>query len=377
MSNCQACRKECRKCRKCECECECKHHKCRCPERCYETFNYPCSAANEKTLLTGVRGVNCTKDEVYMSGFYVPTDATETTAFVYKGCLCGCGKFHDLNFPEMNGTPTITNLYGPNNGDEEDTIRVVGNYTLATQNGAIGCMYEGNLDNSGEWTTITPPFGAVLNTICHSTMGDLVVGNYDTVLIQGKAFIYDVKTHRYFDIVNDDAISITAYGIWHNECDSYTICGGYTTCEPDNVAYMVDWDNKCHELTNWRTYHYNNDECQAKVTHFDGITLEPSGSKLIANQRLGITGGSNKDIYNLTGVWLGKGNLTNQAFFAKVKRGCNGKFIKKAKWCPIGVPHKILTTGNTVYKDVVIGVYTDIQNSTINGYVATVVKNCM
>lgn len=326
-------------------------------KRKYITFNYPDSLPKEKTLLTGVRGVDgINKSDVYISGFYVPIDTTKTTGFVYKGNLNGNGKFYDLNYPPINNMPTITNLYGPNNGDEPDTIQVVGNYTVNGQSGATGCLYEGKLDGSGQWTTITPPFGTVINVICHSTMGGLIVGNYDTQLAQGKAFIYDIKNHQYFDITNENAISITAYGIWDNGEDVYTICGGYTTKDPDNIAYLVDWDHKNHVLENWRAYYYNNNPRKSKVTHFDGITI-----------------GDNTETYNLTGVALENGKTSDTAFFAQVKRRGNGTF-SKADWCPVSYPYKLATTGNTIYKNVVIGVYTEIKSKAVNGYVSYVQK---
>ena len=362
---------------RCNCKdrdrCNCKN-KCKCKERCYTKFNYPDAVDNEKTLLTGVRHVKGAKDdEVYISGFYVPLNTANTTGFVYKGCLNGRGRFYKLNYPTINGTKTITNLYGPNNGPDRDTIRVVGNFTYAGLTGAFGCLYEGKLDGTGTWTTIVPPFGTVINTICHSTMGDLVVGNYDTLLVQGKAFIYNIITNQYTDITFDDVISVTAYGIWHNRGDHYTICGGLTTNAQVNAGYVVDFDLRRSEFRNLRKYFYDNDSTNAKITHFDGITI-----------------GKNDDTYNLTGMWNDDSTLVAKAFFAKVQRKCDRnrrdnrnndrndrEFKKKAKWCPISFPRKAITTGNTVYKDTVIGVYkNNVNDETVNGYVAKVIKDC-
>lgn len=353
-------------------------------KRVYKNFNYPFATDGEKTLLTGIRGKS-DSDKVYISGFYVPQNQPDTTSFIYYGCDCGKGKFYDLNYPSVNNVPTITNLYGPNNGEVKDTIQVVGNYTIDNVTGTKGCLYEGLVDNSGTWTTIIPtPLSAnkILNTICHSTMGNIIVGNYDTILIQGKAFLYDIKTKKYYNITNKHAISITAYGIWHNECNSYTICGGYTTKEKKNIAYIVNWDNKKKILSDWQTYNYNNDD-NVKITHFDGIT-----------------GGIDKKTYNLTGDWLGNDadnnnndcnddndsnsnndsnnsndnnndNTNESGFFAQVKF-CEEKkrFEKKAVWYPIIYPKNKITSGNSVYKNIVIGVYADVKNNSINGYIS-------
>lgn len=344
-------------------KCNRKTRKCNCKERCYSPFNYPSMVAGEKTLLTGIRHVNGECDDVvYVSGFYVPFEQP-TTSFVYKGGLDARGTFYNLNYPSVNGMTTTTNLYGPDNGQDKDTIRVVGNFTYHDLALTFGCMYEGNLDGSGTWTTIIPPFGTIINTICHSIMGDLVVGNYDTNLVQGKAFIYNVQTHQYIDITRDGVASITAYGIWHNGNDHYTICGGLTNNAGTNAAYVVDFDYRRNEFYNWHIYFFKNDLDLARITHFDGITA-----------------GEHENTYNLTGMWDEVGVNVPRAFFVTIKRKCfkcNAKFSNKALWCPVFYPRKEVTTGNTVYKDNVLGVYkATIENPTVNGYVSRTFNPC-
>lgn len=356
--SCHKKRKHCRSDSSSDSESSDHSHDHGCRTRKYKTLNYPHFVAGDKTLLTGIRGVE-DSEKVYISGFYVPSDANKTTSFIYKGCICGKGKFHNLNFPKVSGMSTITNLYGPNNGKCDGTINVVGSYTTQNQTGILGCLYQGKLDNSGEWTTIIPsslsPTDYVINTICHSNMGNLVVGNYDTILIQGKAFIYDMKTHQYYGITNMNAVSITAYGIWHNSHHSYTICGGYTTSILENFAYVVDWDNETHTFSNWQTFSFNNDPITAKITHFDGIT-----------------GGPTKNTYNLTGDWLSNVAVDQVGFSAQIKRTSpHGPFFANADWALIGYPHSAVTSGNSVYKDVIIGVYTKLSDASVNGYVST------
>jgi len=65
-------------------------------------------------------------------------------------------------------------------------------------------MYQGPADGSGTWTTINVPDtiagGTVANTVPHSTMGDLVVGNYDLAgapLSCGNAFVFDARSGQY------------------------------------------------------------------------------------------------------------------------------------------------------------------------------------
>ncbi len=328
-------------------------------ERKYKTFNYPHSITGDKTLLTGIRGVDDSK-KVYISGFYVPTDPANTTSFVYKGCSCGKGHFHNLNYPPVNDVATITNLYGPNNGQCENSINVVGNYTIEGVTGAFGCLYQGDLNGCGTWTTITPSSlctSPVANTICHSTMGNLVVGNFDTDVVQGNAFIYNFKTKQYYNISNPDAVSITAYGIWYNGCHSYTICGGYTTANLANVGYVVDFNNEFHTFSNWQIYHFNNDSVAAKITHFDGITKGCKDNK-----------------YNLTGDWLGISDVDELGFFATIKRNCDGTFNNIAKWSSVTYPNATVTSGNSVYNNIVIGVYANLGDNSVNGYVSDVKK---
>ncbi len=320
----------------------------------YTTFNYPAENPGGNTLLTGIRRTDLDEEIVYISGFYeCPNNACVTT-FVYKGPLSGTGSWNVLNYPSSTGvTVKATNLYGPNDG-KNNTIQVVGNYTTEeTGSSTIGCLYEGPLNGSGLWTTLIPTSTSpVINTIAHSTNGGLVVGNYDTQLDEGKAFIYDIKTKKYNEITKSNALSITAYGIWYNGKNSYTIAGSYSDANYITgltTAYLVDWNKKTKKLTNWRNFSYGNNPAKAIVTHFDGITSDRDGG------------------YYLTGDWLGIGGGDELAFFAHVPRG------KTAKWAPISFPPNQITSGNSVYRKVVIGVYTEHiaqQDDVINGYIS-------
>jgi hypothetical protein len=300
--------------------------------------------------LTGIRRTKNDPKEVYISGFYNCPDGECVIPFVYKGRLSGNGTWHVLNYPSSPGkTVSATNLYGPNNGIKSD-IQVVGNYTTEqTGTSTIGCLYEGPLDGSGLWTTLVPTSTEpVLNTIAHSTMGGLVVGNYNTQLHHSKAFIYDIKHGIYFDMIKPGAQSITAYGIWHNGGDSYTICGGYSdfnVISGIGSAYLVDWNNKIRRLSNWRSYNYDNDPIKAIETHFDGITGNRCGG------------------YNLTGDWVGVKDGPELGFFCQTKGN-------KAKWSSVSFPGPNLTSGNSVYKKVVIGVYTSEVDGTVNGFIS-------
>lgn len=323
-------------------------------ERTYHTFNFPASVPGGKTLLTGIRR---TKDDhiVYISGFYKCPNETCVVPFVYKGPLLGPGSWNILNYPSSPGVTVLaTNLYGPNNGPG-NTIQVVGNYTTQeTGMSTIGCLYQGPLDGSGTWTTLIPPAhsqqSTVINTIAHSTHGGIVVGNYDTQLDQGKAFIYDINSQVYSEIIKPNAKSITAYGVWHNGNGIYTIAGGYSNLNiisGVDAGYLVDWNNHTKQLSNWRSFNFDNDPIKAIVTHFDGITSDRNGG------------------YYLTGDWLGVTDGPEFGFFAHVKGN-------KATWSSVSFGPDQITSGNSVYRRAVIGVYTspDDPLGTVNGYVS-------
>lgn len=346
--------------------------------RIYLTLNYPAMTPGGKTLLTGIRG----HDRVtYISGFYEPPEPNSIPiSFIYKGNVRGQGTWNVLTYPSIIGrTVTGTFLYGPdivnsevNNqrsdicgsvcGGNSDEIKVVGNYTTAeTGSFQLGALYQGSLNGLGRWTTLIPTLpGTVINTIAHSTMGNIVVGNYEVEASNaegklGKAFIYDIRTKAYYDIIKPGAKSITAYGVWHNGDNSYTICGGYSDLDPVSgidTGYLVDWDNGTHTFSNWQSYSYNNDRERSIITHFDGISSDGC------------------DGYNLTGDKVTVGDLTPSAFFAHVTRRSNGQFEPNAYWEPISFSSLANTSGNSVFKSIVIGVYTIPPDPTVNGYIS-------
>ncbi len=316
----------------------------------YFIFNFPSTEPGGQTLLTGIREVDHKQNQVFISGFYNAPDGVTVIPFVYKGSLAGEGTWNILNYPSSPGTTVnLTNLYGPNNGPKS-TIQVVGNYTtVETGSKKIGCLYEGPLNGSGKWTSLIPTSKKpVLDTIAHSTMGGLVVGNYNTQEKISQAFIYEIKTGKYYRIIKPKAKDITAYGIWHNGGHSYTICGGYSNLNATTgvgSAYLVDWDNKTKKFSNWRSYDYGNDPVNAIVTHFDGITSNGCGG------------------YNLTGDWTALDHPIEQGFYCEIKR-------KHAKWFLVSYPGRTITSGNSIYKKAVIGSYANLEDFSVNGYIS-------
>lgn len=295
----------------------------------YRLFNYPDSAPGGYTFLTGIRGKESSED-LHITGGYVDPDGG-VTGLYYIGRKSGKGKWWELKYAS---TASETVLYGPNIL-HCGNVQAVGSYkTEQTGPLDIGCLYEGKPDGSGKWTTLRPPVEGVKNTIAHSTNGGLVVGNYDTELRSGFAFIYDIERKKYYTITLKEAETNTAYGIWYEGCGQYIICGGYSK-DDRGYAYTIRLRQEGKKLKTYdfQSYSYQNDENEYPITHFDGIAPNDKGG------------------YNLTGtgVQVGKDNF---AFFASTDRK------GKAKWSEVAVPGAESTTGNSVWEKIVIGVFT-------------------
>jgi hypothetical protein len=258
-------------------------------------------------------------------------------------------------------------------------VRIVGSYTKCedSQNNTgirnHGLLYEGPPDGSGSWQTIDFPLPSpspgeqVINTIAHSNMGGLVVGNFDTNLhpALGRAFVYDIDANSWVELKKPFAASITAYGIWYNGGTSYTIAGGYSDLNPLGLdhGYLVNWDTSTNPPTasDWVTYDFENRYFGVEVSHFDGITTDNNGG------------------FYLTGVYAGLAVPPTGGFLAHVDRMPHRAF-GDARWAKILYPSSPgiqveLTTGNTVFENNVLGIYfykAQTGSQTFNGYVATV-----
>lgn len=311
----------------------------------YTTFDFPAQTEGGETAITGIRKIG--NGYLYIiTGFYrYPNNALPIASFVFVGNTNVFGKWYSLNFPNS----ATTNLYGPS--EENNGYNIVGNYTLQNIQGAIGCLYQGALDGSGAWFTIIPSSLSqfpILDTICHSTMGNYLVGNFITHLPKGRAFIYNINTQTYTEIIRNDEFSITAYGIWKNSLNHYTIAGGIKVIGGE-YGYVVDWDG--NNFYNWKYYSFNN----ALITHFDGIS-----------------GTMNPNIYTLTGVYVPQDDPQEKAFYAEIKRKSNGEFDDNAIFKQIIFPNTSIVTGNSVAENIIIGVYKlNNEPNTVHGYITS------
>jgi hypothetical protein len=308
--------------------------------------------------VTGIRR-DCGKDApVLITGAYETGSSKQPQGLLYRGPFYPTDSsgyiFLTPAFPGQTVTTSIfygpnTSLFDPEIG--EGNLRAVGSYKYAESgHGDHGMMYQGSPDGSGTWTQINVPEslagGTVANTIPHSTMGDLVVGNYDLAGKpgSGNAFIYNIKTGVY-QVLNIGPLA-TAYGIWQNgdaASSSYTIAGGYKSKADLNVGFLLDYDAKKGSIGDPTPFSYKNKP--GLITHFEGITLFGSGYSLAATTDDG-------------------------AAFAILERNSNGSY-RKPLWVPIPNPAGTkLNTANSVLDNSLIGIYT--SDGGIQSYVATV-----
>ncbi len=326
----------------------------------YQTLNYTGSLpAGGSTGLTGIRGVRGSSD-VYITGSYYAESMNNGT--LYKGPISGGGTYYVYNYPSsLESTTSGVNVYSAENG-EGGNVLLVGTYTVSQLGGFhnFGFLYNGPVTESqsaDDWQTLVIPDSlanneSVNNTIPHSIMGNLVVGNYETPSTAGNAFIYNIVTESYiaFSYPGNDVRYTSAYGVWFNGGESYTIVGGYSHESDGSISYgfIVDYNESTNAFDNWESYTYNNEP--AAITHFEGITSDGAGG------------------YNLAGSGL---ESASEASFVHVGRTSSGGF-GAAVWTNVSYPGSSTTTSDTVYQNYLLGVYEMPNVSGLNGYVATI-----
>lgn len=324
-------------------------------------FNCPGSTNVAFPGVSGIRQVAGSESEVYITGVYVQYGSNH--GFVYRGPLTGGGSCYAYNYPSSVGiTVTSTSLYGPDNNGFGQVV-AVGSYTTL-ESGLIaqqGFVYQGAADGSTRtgYTTLYPgtlTADPIINTIAHSTMGGMVVGNYDTDVVTGQGFIYNMTSGSYYRLVKPGgSASLTVYGIWYNGGTSYTLTGGYSVALQGgtNIGFITDWDSNTQQLRNFTSLNYNSYAVESVGTHFEGITSAGNGG------------------YNLAADWQYSGQATTPAF-AHVARAADGGFAP-AVWTGFNYfPGAYWTSANTVYRNNVLGLYQMGSPLLDFGYVATI-----
>jgi len=321
------------------------------------------SIAAPGVVVTGVRSINASNDDVVITASY--TSGGVTQGALYSGSLAAVTNAPISSWvplvPVISGqTVTSTSLYGPNTARftpriGQGNVIAVGSYKYDESAADHGVIYEGPVSGGGTWTQIDATSlvtnGTLLNTIAHSTMGSLVVGNYDTSLATGNAFIYNMSNASWVNLAPTGSASFTAYGIWQNSETSFTIAGGSSALGSGglDLGYLVNYDSSTGQTSDFKTFSYNNAPVTALISHFDGITATETG-------------------FNLTGDYLMIGGGLG-AFFASVDVLPGGGF-GEAVWTDIAFTNADETSGNTVVGDSVLGIY--ISGGVPLSYVATV-----
>jgi len=310
-------------------------------------------------LVTGVRG--WTGSDVVLTGSDASVDPV--TALIYVGPLSPTDSAGIYTLaPAINGrTVTSSTFYGPdtfvfNPSLGKGQIRAVGSYQYAESGDVRNCgmVYEGPPQGPGGWSMIDIPGElvggeTVWNLIPHSTMGDLIVGNYDLlgVRLSANAFVYHIPTKHWtlFDIPG--CTLTTAYGIWQNGIGSthYTIVGGTRDGHGVNQGLVIDYDSETHTFSNMKLYSYL-DQPQL-VTHFEGIVGTPNG-------------------FNLAG-----GSTGSLALFASIEVNPDGSF-SDATWVPYSYEGSAITTGNSIYENSLMGIYAVSGQAGVQSYVVPI-----
>ena len=246
-------------------------------------------------------------------------------------------------------------------------------------------IYLGPVSGGGTWTTIDVPADGsntvggvracpsdqpgcmVMDTIAHSTMGNLVVGNYDLNPghgVSGNAFIYNMTTHQWTLLQLGGSLSsqTTLYGIWQNGgpgSPNYTLAGGssaHGSSLRTQRAFLMNYNERTGHFGKPRFYNYGN--TPALATHFDGITAVPGGFNLVAVSSAQPS--SMAFVPTTRGTWPLFGKTTWYPVDVAASPLCSG---------PEGCS---MVTGNTVFQNQVMGLYVQQSDGEPRTYLATV-----
>ena len=340
-------------------------------------------------VVTGVRGT--AHGKVVLTGGAATGNGTQNDPFLYKGRLtsAAAGAAVSVLTPPFPGVTSAT-FYGPDTHFfnphfiPDGKVRAVGSYTSSSAPAGVvnqGMIYLGPVNGShGSWTSVdVPADGAhtvghvracprarvkclVMDTIAHSTMGDLVVGNYDLNpavhggVISANAFIYNLTRHQWTLLRLGGSMSsqTTLYGIWQDGGDTsprYTLAGG-SMASGHKRAFLMNYNERTGRFGAPRYFSFGHGP--ALVTHFEGITAVPGGFNLVAGS---------------------SAQASSMAFIPVHAR--NGAF-GAARWHPVNVAGSplcaagcSLVTGNTVYRNLVMGLYLAAGASLPGTYLAS------
>jgi outer membrane autotransporter protein len=297
----------------------------------YQTLNY----GTNGTFLTGIRGDN-------IVGNYTIPGTTETGGLYYNMTSQTWSPMpvatpNGANYPGAIGSSP----YGPSFGNPGGILRVVGSYqTAESAPYDRSYLYDAAAAPGQTLTPLAYPGSDTLYTIAHSNFGNQVVGDYDTRLATGNAFIYNIDTGTYTTNNVPGAVSTTAYGIYGDK-----IAGGYGKVEVGggiHAEHGYIYDQTTGTFTSY-------DHVGAVATHFEGIT-----------------GAGRSGEYNLVANWVTADGVVHPAVMHIDALGV-------VTWYEIDIPGAVVSS-NSAYGDNVVGIYVSNEGGvvSINGFLATI-----
>lgn len=300
-----------------------------------------------------------------------PSVSNQSAGLYYEGPISAQGgQGYAVIVPNQGAnTTTGSSVYGPDLLDGNQ-IRLVGTFNSNGNPNPAGFVFQGTVNdftNPASFQAMPFPTANATWNYAHSTDGGLVVGNYDSSTQgglptgAGLAYIYNPATQSYpvADLKFPGSRSNTAYGIWHNGGTHYTIVGGYSLREVNNLtdqttpigtAMMVDYDSATGQFSNWKSFDYVPEEgSPAGLTHFEGVSSVQPG------------------VYTLAATSVVDGVI--RAGFVTVARKADGSF-GEMDWTELEPPLPGGPCGNSVYGNQVVGIV-------LGGglYQATITKN--
>ncbi len=302
-----------------------------------------------------------------------PSATSETAGLLYVGPITaqgGAGYVMVMPDQPDETTDGTTSYSADNLGDGQ--LRIVGTYSNAGSTTEFGFIFAGtvaDVANPANYVAMPSPLPSATEpvwNIPHSTSGGLVVGNYDESGLDGKpagggrAYVYDVATEQYRELIYPGSAANTAYGIWHNGGTSYTIAGGWSNSPINNIlnpgvplsqALLVDYDSATGLFSNWKSFAYVPPTgASSVITHFEGIS------------------GVQPGIYTLAGTAFA--DDVPVAGFATVTRNADGSF-GEMQWTELTPSDTGTPFADSVYGNAVVGIAP--SDAGIGAYQATIV----
>ena len=301
--------------------------------------------------VTGIRQ-DSGGDVLITGGTGSPSLDAATPAFLYSGSINSIpsttnGSGLHTYTPNFGSGPITggAQFYGPNTNYYNPAIgagniRAVGAYkATASASYQDGMIYTGPLDGSGIWTSImvpSDPLDPVGDTIPHSTMGSLVVGNYNLQSdpLAGNGFIYNLgNPSSPWSEFFFGSYSTTFYGVWQNggpNSTKYTIVGGVSNVSNGGKGLVFNYDSSTQNYSNVTQLSFDNNP--TLITHFEGISAVDGGFSLTSTTVQG-------------------------AGYAFLPVNNDGSFGTPSWTAVTNTINSATTTGDTVIDNIVLGVF--------------------